>query len=114
MFNYWFNEKVINKLDKFIDSYSESFLKLFRDSWITNKYIIEENYIKKSKKLKNDILKEINNIFYNSEEILWFSPITIRKKNIYINLKNYKIKIFYIENKTKKERIIYDIEFHKK
>jgi lipopolysaccharide biosynthesis protein len=47
MFNYWFNEKVINKLDKFIDSYSESFLKLFRDSWVTNKYIIEENYIQK-------------------------------------------------------------------
>jgi hypothetical protein len=114
MFSYWFKEKVIDKLDKFIDSYSESFLKLFRDSWITNKYIIEENYIKKSEKLKNDILLEIDNIFHNSEELFWFSFITIKKKYISKNLKNYKIKIFYIENKIKKERIIYDLEFHKR
>ena len=114
MFNYWFKENVINKLDKFIDSYSESFLKLFRDSWITNKYIIEENYIKKSEKLKDEILLEINNMFLKSEELFWFTPITVRKKYISKNLKNYKIKIFYIENKTKKERIIYDIEFHKR
>ena len=63
MYNYKFEFKVINKIDLFIESYSESFLRLFRDSGITNQYIIEQNYIEKSERLKNNILLSINEIF---------------------------------------------------
>jgi len=106
------SNKVISKIDNFIDWYLNSFLNLYVDSWIRNVWEIIKNYENLAYNFRNTVYLRIKETF--SEEILWHSPITNRKNYLFLQTGNYRLKIFYIENKTKKVRKIYNIEFHKK
>jgi len=65
-------ENVINKIDNFIWWYLNSFLSLFKDSWIEDVGIIENNYIKTSENLKEQILNWIH-FYLKMENVFWYS-----------------------------------------
>jgi hypothetical protein len=112
LYNSEISDKVISKIDDFIDSYLNSFLNLYIDSWIKNVWEIINNYENLAYSFRDTIYLRIEETFL--EEILWHKPITNRKKYLFLQTNNYRLKIFYIENKIKKIRKIYNIEFNKK
>jgi hypothetical protein len=111
MFYIILSNKVKENIILFIDSYKNTFIKTFSDTWIFYEDIIRENYIKNSRNFYIDILDWIDN-FLQKENIYWYTPITKNKSSIFLKIHNYKLKLFYISDNIKKVRRVYKIEFH--
>ena len=106
------SENVLDKIDNFMESYLNSFLFLFEDSWIDNVYLIEDNYIKISKELKIKIMSWIISAF--KEKVIWKKIWENNELSVVISVWNYKLFIDFIENLKEKIRFIENIEFYKK
>jgi len=98
-------------LKKFIESYKNTFLERFSNTWIYDEDIIKKNYINKSISFYQKIIDSIEKNL-GREKIYWYSPITNRKASIVISVFNYRLRVFYIQTKSKKLREIYNIEFN--
>jgi len=103
--------KVINKLDYFIESFLNSFLVLFEDSGIQDVDIIKNNYIKISKDFKNNILSKFR--ILEEEKLFWYKNID-NKIQISFIIWNYRFFIYFTEDDISKIRVIEDIEIFKK
>lgn len=111
MYSIIFSEKVIFKIDYFVDSYRDSFLKRFLDTWIYNEDWIRSSYIELSKSFRNNIYYEINNKL-KEELVLWRMLSEKEFSSVFIIVWNYRILIDYKENTE--IRIIQEINFYKK
>jgi hypothetical protein len=114
MYKVVFENLVYNKIDKFIDWYTNIFLKMFNDTWIYNEYLIVDEYRKRSIKLNEEIY---NSIFskLSSDVILWCKKLNNQDefKSI-IFVWNFMIIISYKNQEFLKTRLVYDITFHKR
>lgn len=106
-------DKTINKIDKFTKSYRNSFIRLFEDSWLFMEKEIIGNYIKLWSKLHDLIFFEIDFIF-TSSKIYWISKTKSWKLFTTISINNFRLFVYYKEEKTENLRIIKDIEFFRK
>ena len=115
MFNVVIEEKVILKIDKFLESYSNIFLNRFSDTWIFNEEIIRNNFISSIKNIRNNIFSKIKEEFIQ-DEIYWYKPLESNKYEYYIMIEKpkYNLKIQYLEDLKNKIRFIEKIEFHKR
>ncbi len=112
MYEVEYKEKAQYILKKFIEWYKKTFLGLFTDTWIYNEEIIRKNYINKSISFYEEVIDSIYSIL-SEDRIIWYHPINQKNFSVFIKVKNYNLRIFYIENKINKIREIYNIEFHK-
>ncbi len=104
---------VEDKIKFFIDSYRISFFNRFSNTGLYYEDIIRANYSNTSRRFQEEILDEIEKLF-SDEQIFWYFPIDLEKSFIYLEVQNFRLKVFYFENKKEKIREVYDIEFHKK
>lgn len=111
MYNVIFSDKVHKNIHSFIDSYKESFLKIFSDTWIYYEEQIRKSYIETSKKFQREIYISIENQL--KQEIIW-RKIENNELSCLISSKNYKIFVYFEEDENKKIRFVNNIEFHKK
>lgn len=112
MYKIIISEYVLDKIDNFMESYLNSFLSLFEDSWIDNVHLIEDNYIKISEELKIKIISWIKNTF--KEKIIWKKIWENNELSVVILVGNYRLFIDFTENLEEKIRFIENIEFYKK
>jgi hypothetical protein len=113
MYNILFSEKANFQINEFINSYKNSFLSRFIDTWIYNEELIITSYIKISEELKVKIYSEIKNKLVD-KTILWRVLLNKEYYSIFLNIWNYLILLNYKENKIDKNRIIEEISFYKK
>ena len=102
--------KIINT---FIIWYRKIFLELFDDTWIENEELIREIYIKTSKEFKNKIYKNLN-LILEKDIILWKINKEDENFMVTISVNNFRLFVYYKENKKIRERYIENIEFYKK
>jgi len=96
----------------FIRSYKNVFLERFTDTGLITEDIIRNIYIEKSVSFYEEIINQTDTLLWE-EIILGYFPITKQSASIYIRVNNFKLKILYTDDKSKKIREVYDIEFHK-
>ena len=113
MYKVEFTEQFKRILENFIDSYKNTFLNRFSDTWIFSEEVIREYYIKNSIEFYEEIIDKIENIFWKSE-ILWYKPLENNKRESGIIIGNYNLFIEYFEDLENKIRVIEKIEFHRK
>ena len=113
MFNLIITKEIHDKIGRFIDSYLNSFLHLFQDSWIDNIDIIEEHYIKLAKDLERTIYFSLKKRM-SDEVVLWKKIDNDKSLSIIILSWNWKLSVSYTESLENKIRIIRDIKFCKK
>lgn len=104
---------VVNKIDNSIDSYTNTFLKRFNDTWIFDEFLIIEEYKKSSNLLNENIYKTIQ-AKLTEEKVLWYKKISTNKFESIIFVWNYMVILLYIEDIEIKMRYVDDISFHKK
>jgi len=73
MYKVYQTRNVIEKIDYFIESFLNSFLVLFEDSWIEDVDIIKNNYIKISKSFKNNIFEKFK--ILEEDKVLWYKSL---------------------------------------
>jgi len=106
-------EEVHNSIKSFIDSYRNTFLSLFSDTWIFDEELIRNHYIHSSEKFQSELFNLI-------EESLKYDIVFWRKEmqNSYFQLItdiwNYKLFLHYSEDNKNKIRCLEDLELHKK
>jgi hypothetical protein len=105
-----YTHKIIND---FIIWYRKVFLELFDDTWIENEKLIRETYIKTSKEFKNKIYKSLN-LILEKDIILWQTHKDDENFMVTIPVNNFRLFVYYRENKKIRERYIENIEFYKK
>ena len=93
--------------------YLNSYLNLFKDTWIDNIYLIEKNYIDFATKFRDDIYNKIN-LKCLEEKIYWYTVLGNNNYEIKTIVGNYRIFIEYSENNQEKIRFIENVEFYKK
>lgn len=111
MFNVVFSELVHKTIHNFIDSYKESFLKLFSDTWIYYEEQIKNSYIETSNKFQREIYSSIEKqlkleIIWKKVNNNWFRCLVLSW--------NYKIFTYFQEDEKTKTRFINNIEIYKK
>lgn len=104
---------VVQQIDNFIDSYTNTFLKRFNDTWIFDEYLIVEEY-KKSSYLLNDSIYKTIQIKLIEEQVLWYKQISTDMSQSIIFVWNYMIILSYTEDTKEKIRYVENISFHKK
>ena len=112
MFNVVISDESIFKIDSFIDSYRNSFLIRFLDTWIFNENLIRKNYIDLSKEFRNNIYFEVEKIL-SKDIILWRMIQENSVFSTFINIWNYRILLKYNEDIENKIRLLIDINFYK-
>lgn len=105
-----YTHRIINE---FIIWYRKVFLELFDDTWIEDEKLIRDTYIKTSKEFKNKIYKNINSCLQNNI-VLWTTYKEDSFFMITITINNFRLFIYYKEDKENRERYIENIEFYKK
>ena len=113
MFSLIITKEVNRKIINFLDSYLNSFIHLFVDSWIYNADIIEENYIRLTKDFERNIYLSLRKRL-DSDVVLWKKIEEDNSLSITIFVWNWKLYIKYTENIVDKIRIIYNIKIDKK
>lgn len=113
MFKYELTKEASDNIRFFIWSYLNSFLSLFSDSWIEDVYKIEENYIKIAKDFKINIYSNLNDIFIK-DIILGRKISEWWRLSVVISVWNFRLFVYYLEDKNKGIRFIENIEFHRK
>ena len=98
-------------LDDFFISYRNIFKNLYTDTGIPDEYMLYETYEQTSKKMKDNIMAEIDNILI--PDFVWYK-ILDWKRSIKIFLKSFMLEIFYEEDIEEKIRFIENIEINKK
>jgi len=113
MYNINISENSYNKLDSFIDWFTSTFIKMYTDTWIYDEELICNSYIEMWDRFYDLILEKINDIFIQ-EKIYWI--FTTSEKLLYttISINNFRLFIYYSEDKKSKNRFIEDIEFYKR
>ena len=113
MYKIIINDFVSSKIDNFIDSYTDIFLKRFNDTWIFDEYLIIEEYKKKSVKLNENIYYKIKEKL-SEEKVLWYKKTLEKQLECIIFVWNYMLILWYTEEDNNKIRLIENISFHKK
>ena len=106
------SKEVLIQIDTFISSYLEKFLFLYEDSGLEDQDLIEENYIKISIALKQEILQSLEDKLINT--ILWKKISENNQLSVIVSVWNYRLFVDFSENESQKLRIIENIEFYKK
>ena len=113
MYNVIFSENAYFKLDNFIDSFKSNFIKIYTDTWIYDEKLIRDSYIELWDRFNNLIVDKINDIFIEQTIFL----ISETKSNLLfttISINNFRLFVYYVEDKNSKNRFIEDIEFYRK
>ena len=113
MYKIIINDLVNIKIDNFINSYTNTFLERFNDTWIFDEYIITQKYKEQSLKLNNDIYLSIQEKL-SEENIYWYRLNSKNNKECIIFIWNYMIVLWYKENEKEKIRILEYININKK
>ena len=113
MYNINFSENSYNKLDSFIDGFSSTFIKMYTDTWIFDETLICNSYIEMWDRFYDLILENINSIFIQ-ETIYWISITSKKLLCTTISINNFRIFVYYNEDKKWRNRFIEDIEFYKR
>lgn len=112
MYSFNIKDQVDENIDIFIDKYLEGFLSIFTDSWISNLYLIEQNYYKTAEVFRDKIYDAIFHVF--SWDIIWKYTWDGGEYYTIVSVWNFKLFIEYSEDVEKQIRYIEHIEFHKK
>lgn len=113
MYNIVFSENSYNKLDGFIDWFTTTFIKMYTDTWIYDEELICNSYINMWDKFYDMILQKINYIFIQ-EIIYGISKTSEGLLYTIISINNFRLFVYYSEDKKSKKRFIEDIEFYKR
>ncbi|MCP4524199.1 MAG: hypothetical protein GY828_08325 [Candidatus Gracilibacteria bacterium] len=113
MYNIIYSQNSYNKLDSFIDGFSSTFLKMYTDTGIYDEKLICNSYIEMGDRFYDSILKKINDIF-REETIYGFSTTSEKLLYTTISINNFRLFVYYSEDKGSKNRFIEDIEFYKR
>lgn len=101
------------KIDKFINSFSSNFVKMYTNTWMYNEDLIQDSYIELWERFRELIISNIKNKFIN-ENILWTHISELWNQYTTISINNFRLFIYYIEEKENNLRIIEDIEIFKR
>ena len=113
MFSIVFSENAYSQLDWFIDSFKGVFVKMYTDTWIFDEKLIQNSYIELWDRFNDLIVNNINRIFIQ-ETILWISKTEIGLLFTTISINNFRLFVYYTEDKKSKTRFIENIEFFKR
>jgi hypothetical protein len=113
MFSVVFSEKAYAQLDGFIDSFKWVFVKMYTDTWIFDEALIQNSYIELWDRFNDLIVDNINNTFVQ-ETLFWISKTESGLLFITISINNFRLFVYYSEDRESKIRFIEDIEFFKK
>ena len=113
MFSIKFSENAYSKLDSFIDSFKSNFIKIYTDTWIFDEKLICDSYIELWDRFNDLIVDKINEIFIENT-ILWISETEAKLLFITILVNNFRLFIYYTEDKKSKIRFIENIEFYRR
>lgn len=86
---------------------------MYTDTWIYDEELICNSYINMWDKFYESILKKINDIFIQ-ETIYWISKTSEELLYTTISINNFRLFVYYSEDKKLKNRYIEDIEFYKR
>jgi hypothetical protein len=111
MYSIVFWEKVHVVVHRFIDSYKNSFLKIFTDTWIYYENQIRESYIEWSKKFQRDIYNSIED--HLKKDLIW-KKVLENWFSTMILVWNYRLLIEFREDIYEKIRFINNLEIYKK
>lgn len=111
MFSLVIDEIIRFKIDLFLESFLNSNLKIFLNSWIENEFEILENYKNIAKSYRNEIYLKIEKIF--SEEII-FQKIEKWRVTSSFSVWNFRFVIEFSEDKVEKIRFLENVEIYKK
>ena len=113
MYNVIFSENAYFKLDNFIDSFKSNFIKIYTDKWIYDEKLIRDSYIELWDRFNNLIVDKINDIFIE-QTIFLISETKSKLLFTTISINNFRLFVYYVEDKNSKNRFIEDIEFYRK
>jgi len=113
MYRVNYSNNSLNSIKRFINSYKTTFISLFYDSGLVWEETIIDGYIKIWDRFNNLIFEKIDNLLLE-DKILWISKISNWVLMITITVNNFKLFVYYKEDKTIKERYIETIEIYKK
>ena len=113
MFCIDFSENAYSKWDGFIDSFNSNFIRMYTDTWIFDEKLICDSYIELWNRFNDLIVDKINDIFIK-EIIFWTSQTSEKILCTTISINNFRLFVYYIEDKNSKNRFIEDIEFYRK
>jgi len=111
MFKLVFNLKSIEYLKSYISGYKVYFRNLFINTWLVAEKEIIKSYIIIADDFYNLVIDKIYEVL--SADIVWY---IIKKDKVFItiSIKNYRVFVYFREDKNKKIRYIEDIEIFKK
>lgn len=113
MYKVIFSENAYHKLDSFIDWFSSTFVKMYTDTGIYDEKLILNSYIELWDKFNDLIVDKINDIFIQ-EKIYWTSQTSSNLISTTISINNFRLFVYYSEDKNSQSRFIEDIEFFRK
>ncbi len=111
MFNIRFSLKAINSLENYISKYKTYFRNLFLNTWLVSEKEIIKSYIVIADDFYNLVIDNIFEVL--SSDIVW-NIIKGDKIFVTITIKNYRIFVYFKEDKKNKIRYIKDLEIFKK
>ena len=113
MYKVVINELVDIRIDDFINSYTNTFLERFNDTWIFDEYIITQRYKEKSIQFNNETYLSIQKKL-SEENIYWYRINEKKETECIIFVWNYMVILWYKEDKKSKLRLLEYIIFNKK
>ena len=112
MYKIVYKKKSELMIDIFLESYRNTFKRLYSDTGIENEYIFHKGYIENAKKIKIEIKLEIRKVL--QEEIVWYRLYDNSEKSVKIYLKIFMLEIYFEEDDEQKIRFIEKIIINKK
>ena len=113
MYKLIYTDKPLNSIKFFINWYKESFINLYRNSWLACEEELIENYKKLWFAFYVLIKEKIREVFIK-ENIFWISKTSRGLLFTTISVNNYRLFVYFTEDKTLKTRFIEDIKFYKR
>lgn len=113
MFSIKYSDIFYSSLDLFINSYKNTFIKLYSDTWIVDEKIIIDSYVYLWNSLYNTIISKIDHKL-KEDLILWRSKNNKGQNCTIIKLTSFVIFLYYSEDTTINSRYIENVEFFKR
>lgn len=106
-------DSTYSQIDNFINSFSSNFVKMYTNTWMHDEDLIQNSYIELWERLRELIIMNIKDKFI-VDTILWTHISEWWKQYITISINNFRLFVYYIEEREENLRIIENIEIFKK